>query len=465
MKRPLLTKSSGQVQTAKKPKIFAAQVQNPPSTLSNGKFFTFKKDKATYVKGLQVDPESGSKKHLPSWNEGITASAAVLAASQVSVDASNWAPTLHRDFVMAIFDIGLQKSSPAVLLQEMIQKPSQMNGDRMKSKLQKFRQNADNERQKFLDEYDDYLKHNTFQTLTNGPLFGGHAVGMLSNSVINGRDNTNGGNGCNERFETQEGFVQRPCSIDADASILDLALTSKEMASDLGLAFENVRRKIELMSSQLRKEPKTPESSKSISYKSDGTTRASLVDSFVDPVDLSIILHSHYINLFNLGKGLETVASGQETSVSSHFVTKCAPLSRENVEPESTFESTEFLLEGFSCTSGHVACSDLMSLPAGDEYHSPGFSPSTDIVYTFKKEDELSHIPVSPSASSEQDELMESSKLHPVAAVALCSDHFSFRDIGQRGDKNAGLGTVPMQDELSYLHSSWEYTVNASGDI
>lgn len=52
-----------------------------------------------------------------------------------------WPDELHRDFVSAVFDVGLKHSSPSTILEHMPKHP-QITSERIKSHLQKFRYSA-----------------------------------------------------------------------------------------------------------------------------------------------------------------------------------------------------------------------------------------------------------------------------------------------------------------------------------
>lgn len=51
----------------------------------------------------------------------------------------------------------MRNSSPAVILENMIERPNAITSERVKSKLQKFRNSKDKALQDFMDEYDAFL--------------------------------------------------------------------------------------------------------------------------------------------------------------------------------------------------------------------------------------------------------------------------------------------------------------------
>lgn len=84
-----------------------------------------------------------------------------------------WPEELHRDFVSAVFDVGLKHSSPATILEHMPKHP-QISSERIKSHLQKYRVHRVKSKQEFMSSYEASL--NKFQvggmdkvkTLSNG---------------------------------------------------------------------------------------------------------------------------------------------------------------------------------------------------------------------------------------------------------------------------------------------------------
>ena len=71
-----------------------------------------------------------------------------------------WSEEIHRDFVASIFEIGLKNASPAVILENMTQKVETITSERVKSKLQKYRNNKNKEKSKnaFMMDYCEFLQ-------------------------------------------------------------------------------------------------------------------------------------------------------------------------------------------------------------------------------------------------------------------------------------------------------------------
>lgn len=72
-------------------------------------------------------------------------------------DEESWTDDLHRHLVSAVFEIGLRNASPAVILENMTEKARAITSERVKSKLQKYRNNKKKSRQDFMEEYDAFL--------------------------------------------------------------------------------------------------------------------------------------------------------------------------------------------------------------------------------------------------------------------------------------------------------------------
>jgi SHAQKYF class myb-like DNA-binding protein len=63
----------------------------------------------------------------------------------------------HRDFVSAIFSLGLTHCSPSVIMEEMKHLPKDISRENIKSHLQKFRKTADKSVEDFMQEFDAFL--------------------------------------------------------------------------------------------------------------------------------------------------------------------------------------------------------------------------------------------------------------------------------------------------------------------
>jgi SHAQKYF class myb-like DNA-binding protein len=69
-----------------------------------------------------------------------------------------WPDELHRDFVSAIFDVGLKHSSPSALL-EFMPEHDEISSERVKSHLQKYRLHRVKSKKEFMSRFDTSLKN------------------------------------------------------------------------------------------------------------------------------------------------------------------------------------------------------------------------------------------------------------------------------------------------------------------
>ena len=69
-----------------------------------------------------------------------------------------WSESLHRDFVSAIFDIGVKHATPAVVLETMLVQDREVTADRVKSHLQKYRVHRDRSKTEFMSQYEQALE-------------------------------------------------------------------------------------------------------------------------------------------------------------------------------------------------------------------------------------------------------------------------------------------------------------------
>ncbi|KAK1744179.1 hypothetical protein QTG54_004712 [Skeletonema marinoi] len=64
---------------------------------------------------------------------------------------------LMREFVSAIFDVGLKHASPSAIMEFMHPNPN-ITSERVKSHLQKYRKNRDKSRKEFMTSYENSLQ-------------------------------------------------------------------------------------------------------------------------------------------------------------------------------------------------------------------------------------------------------------------------------------------------------------------
>lgn len=145
----------------------------------------------------------------------------------------------HRHLVQSIYEIGLAEASPLLIFENMTEKIKNMypelNIEKLKSKLQKYRKNKHKFREEFMKEYDENLKN----------MFGGGAT-MDSTLSSGGQDiayltycdiiQPSGGQiGASRQQLTKAGLS----SVGSEGSIMALPiLTPAEMRSPIGQSFE-----------------------------------------------------------------------------------------------------------------------------------------------------------------------------------------------------------------------------------
>lgn len=69
-----------------------------------------------------------------------------------------WPEATHRLFVETIYDIGVKNASPSVILESMTANHNAVTSERVKSHLQKYRNNRKKSKQEFLAEYDSWMQ-------------------------------------------------------------------------------------------------------------------------------------------------------------------------------------------------------------------------------------------------------------------------------------------------------------------
>ena len=109
---------------------------------------------------------------------------------------AGWNSDLHRSLVEAIFDVGLKQASPSIILEYMTQADDLVTSERVKSHLQKYRNNKDKSQAEFMAEYDSWMRRamtvgaaggsRTIAEMVAGSakLLGGDAAAYLSYSTI-----------------------------------------------------------------------------------------------------------------------------------------------------------------------------------------------------------------------------------------------------------------------------------------
>ena len=82
-----------------------------------------------------------------------------VAKRHQSAEASiEWNEQLHRAFVGAVFETGLKHASPSVIMEQMTLSMASITSERVKSHLQKYRNNKEKNKAQFMEEYDSFLQ-------------------------------------------------------------------------------------------------------------------------------------------------------------------------------------------------------------------------------------------------------------------------------------------------------------------
>ena len=95
-----------------------------------------------------------------------------------------WPEDLHRDFVSAIFDVGLKQSSPATVLEQM-PAHEQITTERIKSHLQKYRLHRQKSKKEFMSSYTATMQKLNAEGLKDvASLAGGQVAGHLTYAAL-----------------------------------------------------------------------------------------------------------------------------------------------------------------------------------------------------------------------------------------------------------------------------------------
>ena len=145
---------------------------------------------------------SSRRKRRGSGNSGKAAKGKGRKKTKVSdgrwAKRFTWPEELHRDFVSAIFDVGLKHSSPSTILEHMPNQ-EQITTERIKSHLQKYRLHRVKSKKEFLSSYEASLQNfqsrglNGVKTISNGEVAAHLSYSIANNSSTKGAklpDNT-----------------------------------------------------------------------------------------------------------------------------------------------------------------------------------------------------------------------------------------------------------------------------------
>jgi SHAQKYF class myb-like DNA-binding protein len=103
----------------------------------------------------------------------------------------SWPDDLHRDFVAAIFDVGLKHASPGTILEHM-PPHEQITSERVKSHLQKYRLHRIKSKKDFLASYDACLTNIQQEGGSSGVRFmsGGDVAAYVVHSALHEKDSS-----------------------------------------------------------------------------------------------------------------------------------------------------------------------------------------------------------------------------------------------------------------------------------
>jgi SHAQKYF class myb-like DNA-binding protein len=101
------------------------------------------------------EDEPGTKRHA---NASVSA-AADSEENAVAEEVFVWDESVHRAFVVGIYELGLKHASPAVIMEKMTRHHPQITSERVKSHLQKYRnKKSECSKEQFLSEYDVWMQ-------------------------------------------------------------------------------------------------------------------------------------------------------------------------------------------------------------------------------------------------------------------------------------------------------------------
>ena len=135
----------------------------------------------------------------------------------------SWPEDLHRDFVAAIFDVGLKHSSPSTILEHM-PAHEQITSERVKSHLQKYRLHRIKSKREFMSSYDAGLKKlSEGKGLRQGTvtsLSAGEVASYLTHGTLNeGNQSTaakNGTNAVENSKQQMQETLPRPATVESE---------------------------------------------------------------------------------------------------------------------------------------------------------------------------------------------------------------------------------------------------------
>jgi len=128
----------------------------------------------------------------------------------------SWPEDLHRDFVSAIFDVGLKHASPSAILEHM-PRHDMITSERIKSHLQKYRLHREKSKKEFMTGYESALhKMQSDGGMGNFPsLAGGEVPAHLTYTTMHDSNASSGAGGGSGGGKPTETAVKRESDRDA----------------------------------------------------------------------------------------------------------------------------------------------------------------------------------------------------------------------------------------------------------
>ena len=126
--------------------VSASSLSNTTNSANMSNAYPNKKSKSSSSSNNSISSNSGHSNHKKSRKKSND-------KDQRWSKRFAWPEEAHRDFVSAVFDVGLKQSSPAALL-EYMPKKEEITSERVKSHLQKYRIHRNKSRQEFINNYD-----------------------------------------------------------------------------------------------------------------------------------------------------------------------------------------------------------------------------------------------------------------------------------------------------------------------
>lgn len=205
----------------------------------------------------------------------------LVATEEEDGNDDDWDEEFYDAFVSAIFEIGLKSASPAVILENMTQRLDSITSERVKSKLQKYRNSKEKSRQEFMEEYRSFLQRaqamesagiihhgiatsspsSLLEMLGSSKLLGGDLAGFLTYVATRGKETSGGGESDGAVLSSQllrqgaEEYVEKF----AGSPIPFPVLSEEEKKTSLGIAMTFVMGLFLSMSQHLKRERETVE--------------------------------------------------------------------------------------------------------------------------------------------------------------------------------------------------------------